>query len=49
MSRGRPTNRVRQIKFRIKLSELYWEYLVPKKFRTVEVFGIILKNELKKL
>ncbi len=44
--RGRPTNEMRKMIFKIKLSELYLKYLVPKKFRSPEVFGIILKHEL---
>jgi hypothetical protein len=45
--RGRPTNIERMMKYKVGLSYLHFKYLIPKKFRTPEVFGIILKNELR--
>ena len=47
MKKGRPTNQVRELKYKMGLSLLHFKYLVPKKFRTPEVFGIILEHELK--
>ena len=48
MKKGRPTNQIRKFKYKLALSELHWKYLIPKKYRTPEVFGIILKHELEK-
>lgn len=46
MKRGRPTNNTRNFRYKIELSLLHYKYLIPKKFRTPNVFEIILKNEL---
>ena len=48
MIKGRPTNAVRRMVYKIKLAKLHWKYLIPKKFRTPEVFGTLLKRELEK-
>ncbi len=55
---SRPTNQERNkiykdklqsklLKYKMDLAYLHWYYLVPKKFRSPEVFGIILNSELK--
>ena len=46
MNKGRPTNSARRMIYKIKLAKLHWEYLIPKKFRSPEVFGILLEYEL---
>lgn len=46
IKRGRPTNQIRRLKYAIQFSKLHFDYLVPKRFRNPEIFGLILKYTL---